>query len=40
MRKKQAGSECALSEDEVDEVLIGLQEVVQLVKELHRRLGT
>ncbi len=32
--KKQAGGECALTEDELDDVLGGLEEVDSLVKEM------
>ncbi len=39
LRKRQEGSTCALSEDELDEMLGGLEELDQLVKEMTSAIG-
>ncbi len=39
LRKKQEGSQCALTEDELDEMLGGLEEVGQLVKQMEEAFG-
>ncbi len=39
LRKRQAGSECAVTEDELDEIMGGLEEVALLIKQMEEAFG-
>ncbi len=39
LRKRQEGSTCAVTEDELDEIMGGLEEVDQLLKEMTSAIG-